>query len=350
MRKIASVAVVVLVLVAAGAWWHGRAGSADPSASTSTTLSTSTSTSPSTSTTVLAVTTTTLDVPQTVCVNPGGTVKKGKATIPIEMCVPWKPVDRWAGAKPSIYITSVVPHADQPSVRVYGAWIRTSSTDLALYPGYEGPGPSSLPRGPEMVPPAADPRLLVTFNSGFYEKDGLAGFYTAHTLYYPMIDGLATVVRYTNGKVDIIDWKGGPKPDPRIVMARQNLALLVNHAAATPRSADNALWGLTLGGAPAVWRTALGIDAKGNLLYVAAPEQTAQSLAAIMVRFHAVRAMQLDINPEWPIFVTYAGVGARGPSLFVPNANQIPGRFLYPSTKDFFAVFISHKRGEAQPW
>jgi hypothetical protein len=346
MRKIASAVVVIFVLVGAGAWWHGRAGSADPSDATSTTLAASTST---TSTTVRHVTTTTLDQPETVCVNRGGIAKKGK-TIPIEMCVPWIPMDRWAGKKPSIYTTSVVPHADQPSIRVYAAWIRTSSTDLALYPGYEGPGPSSLPRGPEMVPPTADSRLLATFNSGFYEKDGPAGFYTAHTLFYPMIDGLATVVRYANGKVAIIDWKGGAKPAKNIVMARQNLVLLVDHSRATARSADNALWGVTLGGVAAVWRTALGIDANGNLFYVAAPAQTSQSLASIMVQFHAVEAMQLDINPEWPIFVTYAAAGARGPSLFVPNPNQVPGRFLYPSTKDFFAVFISHKRGEAQPW
>jgi hypothetical protein len=48
--------------------------------------------------------------------------------------------------------------------------------------------------------------------------------------------------------------------------------------------------------------------------------------------------------------VTYAAPGAQGPSLFVPNPNQIPGRFLYSSTKDFFAVFKAARPGEAQPW
>jgi hypothetical protein len=60
---------------------------------------------------------------------------------------------------------------------------------LALYPGYEEPGPSALPRGPEMVPPSAYPRLLATFNSGFYEKDAPEGFYVNHTLYFPMVKG-----------------------------------------------------------------------------------------------------------------------------------------------------------------
>ena len=100
----------------------------------------------------------------------------------------------------------------------------------------------------------------------------------------------------------------------------------------------------------AVWRSALGVDAQGNLIYAAAPLQTGQSMAVIMSRLHCVRAMELDINPEWPIMVTYGQRGAGSPQLFVPNPNQIPGRFLYTSTKDFFAVFTSTHPGEPQPW
>jgi hypothetical protein len=249
-----------------------------------------------------------------------------------------------------VYTLSFVPHDAAPSIVAYAAWFRTSSTGLGLYPGYEGPGPSTLPRGPEEVPPPGRSRLLATFNSGFYEKDESAGFYVNHTLYYPMVDGEATVVRYSDGRVDIIKWTGGPRPSADIVMARQNLPLLVNNSRATPLAANNADWGITLNGVPAVWRSALGIDTNGNLVYVAAPAQTSISLAALMVRLHVVRAMQLDINPAWPILVTYAGAGASGPSLFVANPNQIASRFLVPSTKDFFALFLSRAPGEAQPW
>jgi hypothetical protein len=74
-------------------------------------------------------------------------------------------------------------------------------------------------------------------------------------------------------------------------MARQNLNLPVDDSRATPSTSDNSLWGVTLHGVPAVWRTALGVDANGNLVHVAAPAVTAQSLAAIMVELHVVRAM-----------------------------------------------------------
>ncbi len=267
-----------------------------------------------------------------------------------EVCAPWRPRDTWAGASAPVETTVFRPDPSQPAVVAYAAWIRTDSTDLALYLGYEGPGPTAQPRGPEMVPPSGRGRLLATFNAGFYEHDAAGGFYVNHTLYYPMLDGLATVERFVNGRVDVVRWTGGPRPPGNVVMARQNLPLLVNAGRPTPLSADNAAWGLTLGGVPAVWRSALGIDANGNLIYAAAPAQTSSTLAAVMVRLHCVRAMELDINPEWPIFVTYGGPGAASPLLAVDNPNQIPTRFLTVTTKDFFAVYASRRPGEPQPW
>jgi Phosphodiester glycosidase len=235
-------------------------------------------------------------------------------------------------------------------VHAYAAWINTSTTDIALYPGYKGPGPSTLPRGPQMVPLTGRPRLLAAFNSGFYESDAPAGFFTHHTLYFPMVKGAATLIQYKDGSVDIKAWDGGKRPGTDVLMARQNLSLLINDSLPTNSTSNNALWGATLHGVSAVWRTAIGIDAQGSLIYAAAPAQTSHSLALLMSKLHVVRAMQLDINPAWPIFVTYANRGAKGPSLFVPNPNQVSTRFLYSSTKDFFAVFAPKSAGEPQPW
>jgi Phosphodiester glycosidase len=262
----------------------------------------------------------------------------------------WTPMDTWDPGPPSILTTTFRPDPADPAITAYAAWIRTSTAEVALYPGYKGPGATNLARGPEMVPVAARSGLLATFNSGFYEADSAAGFYTHGTLYFPMVDGLATLVTYTTGKVDIVDWTGGPTPGAGVVMARQNLPLIVD--AGTPAaSLDLSFrWGVTLGGVAAVWRTAVGIDARGNLIYVAASGQTAPSLARILVELGAVRGMELDINPEWPIFVTYGGPSAAGPGLFVPNPNQIPDRFLYPSTKDFFAVYERNSAAAGPPW
>jgi len=262
----------------------------------------------------------------------------------------WATQDTWSPGPPAVMTTSFRPDPTQPTIVAYAAWMRTSATQLTLYPGYKGPGPSALDRGPEQVPVDARPHLLATFNSGFYEADAAAGFYTHGTLYFPMVDGLATVVAYADGSIDVVDWQGGPAPGPDVVMARQNLGLLVSSGAATPAATVPGDWGVTLGGVPAVWRTGLGIDARGNAIYVAAPAQTAASLAQILVRLGAVRAMQLDINPEWPIFVTYGGPGALAPTLDVPNPNQVSDRFLYSSTKDFFALYQRVPGVVQAPW
>jgi hypothetical protein len=298
----------------------------------------STTSSEVTATTPL-ITTTTLAGPSSVC-NP--------------TCIQWRPLDAWASsltqAQPSIESASVSTGSGTSATHAYAFWINSKVTQLALYPGYKGPGVTALARGPEEIPPRSRGTLLAAFNSGFYETDAPAGFYVHHTLYFPMRRGLATVVRYQDGSTDVMTWTGGARPGPDVVMARQNLPLLVDNSAPTTLSATNSAWGLTLHGVADVWRTALGVDASGNLIYAAAPAQTSTSLAHLMVSLGCVRAMQLDINPEWPIFVTYENRGALGAHLDVPNPNQIATRFLYSSTKDFFAVFASDQPGSEEPW
>lgn len=260
----------------------------------------------------------------------------------------WRRAEPWAGAPPPLMVTSFAFDRAAGDV-AYAAWIRAARTQLALYPGYKGPGPTSLPRGPEQVPPSARGRLVATFNSGFYEADGPAGFFVHGLLYHAMLPGLATVVARRDGSVDVVRWTDGRRPPPGVLMARQNLAPIVEGGRVAAGVEIGSRWGVTLHGAPRVWRSALGVDRGGNLIYLAAPNQTAATLARLMVRSGAVRAMQLDINPEWPILVTYGGPGARNPSLFVPNPNQIADRFLSPSTKDFFAVYLRHAGAAVGP-
>ncbi len=48
-----------------------------------------------------------------------------------------------------------------------------------------------------------------------------------------------------------------------------------------------------------------GVTANGALVYVAGPGLSAYSLAELLVRAGAVRAMELDINSDWVDFFTY---------------------------------------------
>lgn len=243
-----------------------------------------------------------------------------------------------AGGKPAVLVTAFRPEAAYPRTVAYAAWIDHTRTQLALYPGRYEP-PIAPIRGPMQVPYGERWRLLATFNSGFTFKDGQGGFALNGRTYEPMRSGLGTLVGYRDGSIDIVSWRGGRSVGNSVVFARQNLPLLVEGRRPSPRLGDGALWGRTLGNAVRVWRSGVGVDGHGNVIYVAADYQTASSLAQALIEAGAVRAIQLDINAEWPTFTTYLRGGGRDPSKIVPNNQQSARRYLVPDDRDFFAVY-----------
>jgi hypothetical protein len=66
---------------------------------------------------------------------------------------------------------------------------------------------------------------------------------------------------------------------------------------------------------------------------------TALAVARILQRAGAVRAMQFDINPEWPTLITYTHHHGIAPTEVVPNPMQPPTRYLVPDDRDFVAVY-----------
>ena len=107
----------------------------------------------------------------------------------------------------------------------------------------------------------------------------------------------------------------------------------------SPALNDSTEWGYTLGNAVRVWRTGVGIDRRGNLIYAAANDQTVFTIARILQRAGAVRAMQFDINPEWPTLITYEHHHGLVPTKVVPNVMQPATRYLVPDDRDFVAVY-----------
>jgi hypothetical protein len=254
----------------------------------------------------------------------------------------WRGTGRTVLGGDPVLVTVFRPDAAYPRQLAYAAWIDTSRIQLELYPGRKQP-PHADPRGPMEVPVSLRSELLATFNSGYTYKDSLGGFALRGSTIEPMRAGQATVVEYTDGRIDIIDWNGGATVGADVVLARQNLPMLVKDGQPGPDLANEAAGGFSLGNAVRVWRSALGVDAGGNLIYLAAPGQTVGSLAGVMVRAGAVRAMMLDINSQFPTFITYGRAGAGAPTMQVPNDRQLPTRYLTPDDRDFFAVYAAPK-------
>jgi len=250
----------------------------------------------------------------------------------------WRSTGRLVSGAAPVLVTTFRSEPAYPRIVAYVAWFDHTRTRLALYPGRYEP-PNTSPRGPMQVPYGQRWRLLATFNSGFTYKDGRGGFSVDGVTATPLRAGQGTVVAYRDGRVDIVDWTRGATPGPNIVLARQNLPLLVSQRRPSRQLADGSLWGNTLGNAVRVWRSGVGIDRHGNLIYVAAGDQTARTLAAILIHVGAVRAVELDINAEWPSLITYGKGGVRNADKIVPNTQQSSRRYLAPDDRDFFAIY-----------
>ena len=250
---------------------------------------------------------------------------------------------QWRGTGPlvagdaPVLVTTFRSDPNYPQMIAGVAWIDHTRTRLALYPGrYEPPNDGSQQA---QVPPQLRSSLLATFNSGFKLEDSGGGFFSQGHLYAPLKDGQATLIAYSDGAVDVRAWTGGTEPGPGIALARQNLPLIVENGVLNPALSNDSLWGATLGNAVRVWRSGIGIDAHGNLIYAAADIQTAQSLAQILQRAGAVRAMELDINYEWTTFNFYGTFGAGDPAKLLPGMSRPATRYLSSDDRDFFAVY-----------
>ncbi len=218
------------------------------------------------------------------------------------------------------------------------AWIDTKRTRLTLNPGRLEPS-VELPRGAMEVPLQLRSKLLATFNSGFKLSDSHGGFAVNGHTYAPFRDGQGTIVGYEDGGVDVVDWNHGPNVPAGVSFARQNLPLIVEEGRPNPDIGVSADWGATVGNAVLVWRSAIGIDAQGNLIYTAGDYQTVASLARVLIRAGAVRAMELDINSYWTSFNYYGATGAEDPTKLLEGMERPATRYLEPDDRDFFALY-----------
>ena len=251
----------------------------------------------------------------------------------------WKAASATAGKRPPVLLTTFRSDPEYPQFVAGVAWIDTGRTHLTYVPGLAEP-PELENRGPAEVPPSKRDRIAATFNGGFPLETSNAGLVYHRQVLAPMVNGIATLVEYSDGRVDIRPWESGEHINPKIVFAKQNLPPIIDEGKLNPNLSDGPEWGATVNNAIRVWRSGLGVDKRGNLIYAAANYQTVESLAKILQRAGAVRAMELDINEDWTSFITYRYPGAKEPSNLLPEMFRPSTRYLEPDERDFFAVYV----------
>jgi hypothetical protein len=256
----------------------------------------------------------------------------------------WHAASATAGRRPPVLLTTFRSDPEYPQFVAGVAWIDSGRTHLVYVPGLAEP-PELENRGPAEVPPSKRDELVATFNGGFPLETSNAGLIYRGEVLAPMVNEIATLVEYRDGRVDIRPWENGEKTNPKVVFAKQNLPPIIDEGKLNPNLSDGPEWGATVNNAVRVWRSGLGVDKRGNLIYAAANFQTVESLAKILQRAGAVRAMELDINEDWTSFISYRHPGAQEPSNLLPEMFRPATRYLEPDERDFFAVYVK-KGGE----
>jgi hypothetical protein len=212
---------------------------------------------------------------------------------------------------------------------------------VRLHSGTTDAGTAGWRFGPS-VAGAELKRLVAGFNGGFKFSTGAGGFMSYGHVALPLRDGLGSIVIYAGGNTDIGTWhRELPPSGRRVVSVRQNLQLLIDHGSAAPTLGCLSCWGATLGGVIDPARSALGITTRGNLIWAGGERVTVSQLADALLGAHVVRAVELDINPEWVAGYLYGHRGGHGPPAavaVVPGQQGIPGRFLAPWSRDFFTI------------
>ncbi len=245
----------------------------------------------------------------------------------------WSPVGRTVRDVPAVYQTTLVPPGGTRSAGI--AWMDTRLLAARLYSGSRSPGGGPY-RYTAPIQPTQAATLVAAFNGGFQMNEAGGGYYTQGRTVDPLRRGSASLVIYADGSVGLGAWGSDVRMTPNVVSVRQNLVPLVADGRPTPQatSRDWQAWGSTCGAAscaasvPGIehqWRSGLGITADGALVYAAGSALDPMQLAQLLVRAGVVRSMQLDINPDWPNFVSYA---PRAGALAAPSN----GRKLLSST------------------
>lgn len=187
--------------------------------------------------------------------------------------------------------------------------------------------------------------LLAAFNGGFKLTYGDTGFVSGGHVASPLRAGLGSIVTYSDGTTAIGAWQAGvPSVRKTVFSVLQNQHLLIDGGRVAGSAATCILscFGATVGSRTVVARSALGISQSGQLIWAAGNELTPAGIGNALVSAGAVRAVELDINPDWVAAYLYPHhPSGPSPVPVIPGQRGIAGQLLEPNSRDFFAVIAN---------
>ncbi len=239
----------------------------------------------------------------------------------------------------------VRPDPDRSFAIVSVVQIDPKSLGLGASAGIKEPGGKLGNSGTGMVPKDIldNGKLAAIFNGGFLYVDGKYGMIADGKTYVPLLKDAGTIAAYPDGTVKIFNYTGDNLgKDP--LFARQNGPLIVENGQTTVNTANFLQFrGRVLHGGDFTWRSGIGINKKGNLIYVAGNNLSPTTLADALKLAGAVDAIQLDINPSQIYFFIFSRNAAGGYDTVALNKAlehfRHQTKYLDGSPRDFFYLY-----------
>lgn len=243
--------------------------------------------------------------------------------------------------KAAIQVGFLRPDSQHTSYLAGVAIMQSALLRFVQHPGFSEPGHlEKLGTSDQLIGSDLN-GLAATFNSAFKVKDSLGGYFQDGVVIKPLVASKASLVIYLDGHLDIGSWGSDLSMNSSVASVRQNLSLLIDNGVVTPDLNQSVLakWGWTVKNAHYVWRSGVGVDVGGNIIYVAGNSLSVQSLADLLKAAGAVRAMELDINQEWISYMWYPKSALAKDPIKLVAFTRPAKRYLSPSSRDFFAVY-----------
>ena len=237
----------------------------------------------------------------------------------------------------------VRPDRSHAAVVAGVAWVRQPGVAAHLVAGTAIPGGPRWP-GQADVPRSDVSHLVATFNSGWRTKDISGGFRLGRQTWPALQRGQATAVINSHGHLDVGEWGRDVGPGSDVAAARQNLALVVDDGRAAPGLDTNQghQWGYKNNQHQYTFRSGLGSDSHGDLIYVAGAKMTLPVLAAAMIDAGIRRGMELDVHNSFPFFAVWTHPGKTNQATkLLPTMARNANRYLRPDQRDFFYLTTS---------
>lgn len=243
--------------------------------------------------------------------------------------------------KAAIQVGFLRPDSQHTSYLAGVAIMQSALLRFVQHPGFSEPGHLEKLGTSDQLKGSDLNGLAATFNSAFKVKDSLGGYFQDGVVIKPLIASKASLVIYLDGHLDIGSWGSDLSMNSSVASVRQNLSLLIDKGVVTPDLNQSVLakWGWTVKNAHYVWRSGVGVDVGGNIIYVAGNSLSVQSLADLLKAAGAVRAMELDINQEWISYMWYPKSALAKDPIKLVAFTRPAKRYLSPSSRDFFAVY-----------